>query len=156
MKKIHLKDIKKDQIFYECDYGAMLKAVALEDAYESGKMDGIYTQWKCQARLLDTGEEFGLLVTENHEHYGPKLYVESEVVPNDYPVFEVSKITGDKTELCIVGNLMHEPTVDSILGVIDEQGIFFRSSKIQSIEIIDSNIRLIKTKNSTYKLKNLK
>ena len=160
MKDIHLKDIKKDQIFYERDYGMMLKGVALEDAYISGKLDGIYTQWKCRVELFETGEEFELLTTENHEHYGPKLYVGTpDSAKAEWKVtklFSKNAVSENnlRSETVFVGELMVEPEVGGILFVMETNGMMLRTSKIIEIEKM-GDFRIIQTRNSKYKLEKL-
>ena len=81
---IHLKDIKKDQIFYEEINGLMIKMFSLEDGYESARLildSRFCKQWKCKAVKLDHmfrigSDQVEYVRTENLEDYAAKLYAE--------------------------------------------------------------------------------
>ena len=75
MKQIDLCDIKKGQVFYECEYGMNIKLIATEDCkkLESG--------YSCETKR-ENGSTVNLFHAFNMEHYGPKLY--------DYPIYEES------------------------------------------------------------------
>lgn len=168
MKDIHLKDIKKNQIFYERDCGLMAKFVTLEDSYESGntKHEGkVLRQWKCKARPYDAvagidDAVIDFMTTENCEHYGPKLYVPSQ---NEAKVeWRVSKLVAEdslsynyfEVAFVIVGELMVEPEVNGVLFLVEPEGVTFWTSKIKKIDNV-GEFRIIHTQNSKYKLEKL-
>lgn len=76
-----LKDIKKDQIFWECEAGRNMRMVAQEDARTIKTIFGTdpkeIEQYICKVKL-DTGTICELLATEGYEHYGPRLYDSSK------------------------------------------------------------------------------
>lgn len=169
MKRIHIKDIKKDQIFYEIEYGAEIKVIALEDAYESGKMDGKYTQWKCAAKQIgvaaETEEFIDYLVTERHEHYGPKLYVEEPIILDKYKGLILHKLTklstinenpnGVNDNYWVAGVIVQGPAVGKsfvmsrIANSLHPEG---REGIFRTSEVIEINGDEFKTRNSVYKL----
>lgn len=65
---MQVKDLKKDQIFYEKVNGQFYQFRALEDAHQ--KNEG--PMWYCNARGVDGEVQFA----QNDEcpHYGPRLY----------------------------------------------------------------------------------
>ena len=74
--RIEIKDIKKDTVFWERDQSF----TAIEDGYFSGVVDIYkteYDQYRVQGKCNKTGDIVNFLVTEGHEHYGPKLYTEN-------------------------------------------------------------------------------
>jgi len=74
--RIEIKDIKKDTVFWERDQSF----TALEDGYFSGVVEIWETkcdQYRVQGKCNITGDIVNFLVTEGHEHYGPKLYTEN-------------------------------------------------------------------------------
>ena len=73
---LDLKEIKKNEIFYECAGGQNVKFIALEDAH---RKEGDLQYWTFKGRWLKTGEiiEFG---TREGYGYSPKLYKEPEYV----------------------------------------------------------------------------
>jgi len=71
MRNIHIKNIKKGQIFKESDQ----EFVALEDAYISGAL-GKHSQYSVNGKHTVTGDVVDFMVTETLEHYGPKLTIE--------------------------------------------------------------------------------
>ena len=71
MKSIHIKNIKKGQIFNEHDQ----EFVALEDAYISGAL-GKHAQYSVNGKNTKTGDVVPFMATETLEHYGPKLTIE--------------------------------------------------------------------------------
>lgn len=163
MKDIHLKDIKKDQVFFERCFNTLLEVTALEDTYESGQTEingRTFRQWKCKAKT-EQGETIDYLTTENHEHYGSKLFVE---IPNSArQEWKVSKLrskhrTGDERappEDVFVGELGFEPKVGEELLLVETGGMILRTSKILKIEEKEEDgnkIRIIHTRNSEYRL----
>lgn len=157
MNSIHLKNIKKDQVFFERgDYGAgMLKMIALEDARESGFMEHEgrkLKQWSCKAKNLKTEEVIDYLTTENCEHYGPKLFINSGNAIE--PGYKLTKILASSEELVLLGALVMNPEVGHSLIMTDEDELLFRSSKIAKIEEV-SGARIVETRNSKYKLEKI-
>lgn len=175
MKQIHLKDIKKDQVFYEIGYGRKIKVVALDDAYESKtKMDGKYTQWKCAAKIYgidgdEEGDIIDYLVTENHEHFGPKLYVEEPIALDKYKDLTLYKLTKISTlnvnpngivdDYWVAGVVVQGPTVGKsvvisrIANSVHPEGRegIFRTSEVIAVSPCDYYVTF-KTNNSVYKL----
>ena len=72
---LDFKEIKKDKIFYECEYGTNMKFIALEDAHRK-KGDEEY--WEFKGRRVKTGEVIDFGSREGFSHYAPKLYKEPE------------------------------------------------------------------------------
>ena len=170
MKDIHLKDIKKDQVFFERIYDTQSKFIALEDAYISGYMkhDGKeLKQWRCKAKSVSTGEIIDYLTTENCEHYGPKLSVSTPRQKDDEtPWFKLTKIGvrvkgedgkfNDVNEHIMDGAVIGEPEIANILVVVDDEGLLFRSSRITWLDYKYNEGGIISTMNSKYKLERIK
>lgn len=68
------KTLKKDQIFYECQYGKNLEFVVVtEPTCDNGK-------WEWTARNTKSNEIINFLITEGYEHYGPRIYSQPQYV----------------------------------------------------------------------------
>ena len=87
MANIYLKDVKMDQIVYECQYGQNIKMRIVHDPIF---VDGVYeTMGK-----TDKGGIIELRQSPGMEHYGPRLYNEpqyfilndGEVRPNNVDI----------------------------------------------------------------------
>jgi len=172
MKDIHLKDIKKDQVFFERIYGHQSKLIALEDAYVSGEIKGtekgqMLKQWSCKAQCVATGEIIDYLTTENCEHYGPKLSISTPRPKDDEtPWFKLTKIGvrvkgedgkfNDANEHIMDGAVIGEPEIANILVVVDDEGLLFRSSRITWLDYKYDEGGIISTMNSKYKLERIK
>lgn len=68
--RLEIKDIKKNDIFYECESGWNLQFLALTDPYREDE------GWALKARGI-RGETL-FYVRDGYGHYGPKLYREPE------------------------------------------------------------------------------
>lgn len=68
---LKLRDIKKDQTFYECEQGMNIKMVALEDAHESVWLG---TRGTVCAVRTESGDEFEMFEALNPYGYALKLY----------------------------------------------------------------------------------
>lgn len=68
--QIHIKEIKKDDLFYEFAQGEFHKFRALEDAI----FDPKNKQWSFTGYWIEKNEDIRFLVTERYEGYGPKLF----------------------------------------------------------------------------------
>ena len=75
---LEFKEIKKDDVLYECEYGENVKYVALEDAH---RKVGDREYWIFKGRRISTG---GVINFGSREGFSyPKLYKEPEYVnPN--------------------------------------------------------------------------
>lgn len=69
---IEIKDIKKGDIFYECEYGENVQFIATSDPYRE---DG---GWTIKGRGVNG--EFDFYVRDGYSHYGPKLYWQPEYI----------------------------------------------------------------------------
>jgi len=165
MKDIHLKDIKKDQVFFERGYGETMEFIALEDARLVGLMDEKYKQWGMKGKYVNSEEIVDFLVTENHEHYGPKLFVKSNIpVDKSIPQYSVTKISirnkedkfDETNKYVLTGTLYKVPEVADILFVIDNEGMIFRSSRITWVDFWGKDDYCVSTKNSRYKIEKVK
>lgn len=69
-----LKDIKKDQVFWECHSGMNIKCIALEDAYEFNNLGR--QSYKCLVRgeWENNSKEYEMMATEGWDQYAPRLY----------------------------------------------------------------------------------
>jgi len=69
---IKLKDLKKDQVVYECRSGHNLKCTCLEDARDTGE------GWACNVET----EKFGVELYEAYKSggHGPRLYDEPQYI----------------------------------------------------------------------------
>lgn len=69
---IQIKDIKKDQVFFErFSDGSMHQFTAITEPKR--EISSVGVQWSLTATNT-TNNEIGFLVTEGLEHYGPRLY----------------------------------------------------------------------------------
>lgn len=75
MFNIHIKDIKKDQVFYECERGSNIKWVALEDCRIID--DPTRKGYVCRARD-EEGDEMELFEAFEVGGYGLRLYSEPQ------------------------------------------------------------------------------
>lgn len=71
-----VKDFKVGDVFYECEYGATIKARVLSEPVKTGEDITGRKQWRWQAENLATGDTIDYLITEGFSHYGPHLYRE--------------------------------------------------------------------------------
>jgi len=69
MRFIHIKEIKKDDLFYEFSHGEYYKFRALDDVVYNEKNK----QWTVNGYWIQENKEIHFLVTEGYEGYGPKL-----------------------------------------------------------------------------------
>lgn len=78
MTRIQIKDLKKDDKFFERhpqNNQLFVPFMALEDAYM--KENGVYKQWFCNSVYLeDQNVKINFLETENLSQYAPKIYKE--------------------------------------------------------------------------------
>ena len=180
MKSIHLKDIKKDQVFYEGYYDTEIKLIALEDSYVSGYMENEgkkLKQWSCKARNINTEEVIDYLTTENCEHYGAKLFVDETegklaLIMENYKAEKFHKLTklstinenpnGIDDTYWVLGVLISPPTIGkpllmariaNSLNPNGKEGIF-NTSEITSFDS-GAGFVTLKTKNSIYKLEEI-
>ena len=70
MRFIHIKEIKKDEIFYESCNGKYHEFRALNDTV----YDEIKKKWTVNGYWIKENKEIRFLVTEGYEGYGPKLW----------------------------------------------------------------------------------
>ena len=70
MHPIHIKEIKKDDIFYEYSAGSNHKIRALEDA----QFNPENKQWSFTGHWIKKEEDILFMATQGFEHYGPKLW----------------------------------------------------------------------------------
>ena len=77
MDNLLVKDLKKDQEFFECEYGVNEHYTALEDARRvvNESSDG----WECKGRN-DVGEVVNFFQDHAITHYGPHLYKTKQYV----------------------------------------------------------------------------
>lgn len=83
MSRIHPKNLKDGDVFYECEYGMSYQYKVVGDVqitmYEDTNTERHQWQWK---GVSPDGREVDFLVTEGFEHYGPKLYSEPDTYVN--------------------------------------------------------------------------
>lgn len=77
--RLKIEDIKKGDVFYECEGGKNYKMTAMEDTRHLDATEKTFEGWELQAEC--EGNPTRLYVTKNHEHYGPKLYSEPAYFP---------------------------------------------------------------------------
>lgn len=78
---MNLKDIKQDQVFYECQYGMNARCVALEDARRVIEPDKGRDGWALNVRIAigkhpETEVEY--FEAENPGAYGLRLYAQPQ------------------------------------------------------------------------------
>ena len=78
---LEFKEIKRNDIFYECEDGQNIKFRALEDAHREVKD---MTYWVFRGQRVSNAEVSHFGQREGHSHYGPKLYKEPEYVNTDW------------------------------------------------------------------------
>lgn len=70
---LKIKDIRKGDVFYECEQGVNYKLVATTNARRIS--DG----WYCNVKNSD-GESFEFFVSDNTNHPGPNLFREPQYI----------------------------------------------------------------------------
>lgn len=70
--RLEIKNIKKGDIFYECEAGYNMQFLALEDAKRID--DG----WGFKGQGIQGVVDF--YVADGYSHYGPKLYSQPEYI----------------------------------------------------------------------------
>lgn len=68
---IHIKELKKGQVVYECEYGQNIRLTVTEDGHR--KIDENHNGWAATA-TTDKGNEIELFVDHKITAYGPRLY----------------------------------------------------------------------------------
>jgi hypothetical protein len=68
--RIHPRDLKMNDIFYECEYGKNMKMIVTE---KPALIEGDRNKWAWKA-MCSNGYIYDYLITEGLEHYGPKIY----------------------------------------------------------------------------------
>lgn len=83
--RLNPEDLKKDTIFYECDYGINVKYCVIEeprcemiDVASKQQDPKLRKRWQWQALAVDSNQVVDFIVTEGLEHYGPKIYSHEE------------------------------------------------------------------------------
>lgn len=186
MKQIHLKELKKNQKFYERFYDEDFQFIALEDAYLSGELetDGKkFPQWKCLCKCISDNKEIEFLVTGNHEHYGPKLHICEEFgtfadlikkyegynlelfkVTKLESLNEVSKRNEIHNDYWVVGTKIKEAEISKRFGIVRIVNSKNPNEETSGIFWTSPVVgvecfldyQIIETKNSKYKVEKLK
>lgn len=115
MHEIDISDLRKDDIFYECEYGSSEEYVALEDAHE--KVDDIHNGISCNSRNTKTGEEIEFFQAFECAQFRLKLYKKEKQM--EYKIGDTVKYTID-VENFSIHDSYHDPVLEGV--IISVQG----------------------------------